>query len=45
VRGEEVIIVHHDTIIQEEDHVVMFLIDKQKVNEVERLFQVSVTFI
>ena len=45
VRGEKVIIVHHDTIIQEEDHVVMFLIDKHKVNEVERLFQVSVTFI
>ena len=45
VRGTEVIIAHHDTVIEAEDHVVMFLVDKRKINEVESLFQVSVTFI
>jgi len=45
VRGEEVIIAHHDTIIQSEDHVVLFLIDKKKIHDVERLFQVGITFI
>ena len=45
VRGEEVIIVHHDTVVQAEDHVILFLVDKKRISEVERLFQVGVTFI
>jgi trk system potassium uptake protein TrkA len=45
VRGEEVLIAHHDTVIRSEDHVILFLQDKKKVNEVERLFQVGVTFL
>jgi trk system potassium uptake protein TrkA len=45
VRGDKVIIAHHDTIIAAEDHVVLFLIDKKKIHDVERLFQVGVTFI
>ncbi|VAW61192.1 Trk potassium uptake system protein TrkA [hydrothermal vent metagenome] len=45
VRGDEVIIAHHDTAIEAEDHVVLFLVDKKKIHDVERLFQVSVTFI
>ena len=45
VRGDEVIICHHDTIIQAEDHVILFLVDKKRITEVERLFQVSVTFL
>ncbi|MCK4951987.1 MAG: Trk system potassium transporter TrkA, partial [Gammaproteobacteria bacterium] len=44
VRGDEVVIAHHDTVIMAEDHVILFLIDKSKVAEVERLFQVGVTF-
>ena len=44
VRGEEVIIAHHDTVIQTEDHVILFLIDKRYIRDVERLFQVGVTF-
>ena len=45
VRGEEVIIAHHDTVIEAEDHVVMFLVDKKKIHDVEHLFQVGITFI
>ena len=44
VRGEEVIIAHHDTVIESDDHVIMFLADKSCIQEVERLFQVGVTF-
>ncbi len=45
VRGDEVIIAHHDVVIQPEDHVIMFLVDKSKIRDVEKLFQVGVTFI
>ncbi len=44
VRGDEVLIAHHDTVIQPEDHVVLFLQDKSRVSEVEKLFQVGITF-
>ena len=45
VRGDKVIIAHHDTVIEEEDHVILFLVDKKRISEVERLFQVGITFI
>ena len=45
VRGDQVVIAHHDTVIEPEDHVIMFLTDKNKVPEVERMFQVGVTFL
>jgi trk system potassium uptake protein TrkA len=38
VRDDEVLHVHHDTVIQEGDHVIMFLLDKRLIPEVERLF-------
>ncbi len=44
VRGEEVIIAHHDTVIESDDHVILFLSDKKCIQAVERLFQVGVTF-
>jgi trk system potassium uptake protein TrkA len=44
VRGDEVIICHHDTVVEAEDHVILFLVDKKRIHEVEQLFQVSVTF-
>ncbi|MEE8342965.1 MAG: Trk system potassium transporter TrkA [Gammaproteobacteria bacterium] len=44
VRGDEVIIAHHDTVIESDDHVILFLVDKRRISEVERLFQVGVTF-
>ena len=45
VRGDDVIIAHHDTSIENDDHVILFLSDKKRVAEVEKLFQVGVTFI
>ena len=44
VRGEDVVIAHHDTVIENDDHVILFLTDKKNVPEVEKLFQVGVTF-
>ncbi|MDH5784251.1 MAG: Trk system potassium transporter TrkA [Chromatiales bacterium] len=45
VRGEEVLIAHHDTVIEAEDHVLLFVVDKKRIPEVERLFQVGVIFL
>jgi trk system potassium uptake protein TrkA len=45
VRGNEVIIAHHDTVIEPEDHVILFVIDKKYIVDVEKLFQVGFTFI
>ena len=39
VRGDEVIMAHHDTVIAAEDHVIVFLSDRRHVDAVERLFQ------
>jgi trk system potassium uptake protein len=38
VRQDRVIIVHHDTKIETEDHVIMFLADRRQVGAVQRLF-------
>ena len=45
VRGDEVIIAHHDTVIEADDHVILFLMDRRRVSDVEKLFQVGVTFL
>jgi trk system potassium uptake protein TrkA len=45
VRGNEVIMAHHDTAIRAEDHVIVFVNDKKTVPSVERLFQVGVRFL
>ncbi|HSO84799.1 Trk system potassium transporter TrkA [Thiocapsa sp.] len=45
VRGDEVLMAHHDTVIAAEDHVILFRQDKARIPEVERLFQVGVTFL
>lgn len=39
VRGDRVIMAHHDTVIENGDHVILFLSDKRHVEQVERLFQ------
>jgi len=36
---------HHDTVIESDDHVILFLADKKHIATVERLFQVGVMFL
>jgi len=45
VRGDQVIMGHHDITIESEDHVILFLVDKKHVTDVGRLFSVGITFI
>lgn len=40
-----VIIPHHDTLIENEDHVIVFCTHKKLVSKVEKLFQVGFTFL
>ena len=40
----QVLMAHHDTLIESNDHVIVFLPHKRMVREVERQFQVSATF-
>ncbi|MBF7074672.1 Trk system potassium transporter TrkA [Glaciecola sp. MH2013] len=44
VREDEVIIAHSDTTIKANDHVILFLVDKKFINDVEKLFQPSALF-
>ena len=44
VKGEQVSMGHHDTLVEAGDHVILFLTDKRHLHAVERLFQVSPTF-
>ena len=44
VRGNQVIIGHQDLEIEAEDHVIVFVVDKALIHDVEDLFQVGVTY-
>ena len=45
VRGEEVMMAHHDIQIEAGDHVIVFVSDKKMLPRVEKLFQVSAGFL
>ena len=45
VRDEQVLIAHDSTVIESDDHVILFVIDKKHIRDVERLFQVGLTFL
>ena len=45
VRGDEVIMAHHDTVIETDDHVILFMTDRRKIDKIENLFQVDVSFV
>ena len=38
-RGDQVLMAHHDVVIEAEDHVILFVPSKQLIPKVERLFQ------
>ncbi len=45
VRGDKVIMAHHDTVIETDDHVILFMTDRRKIDKIEDLFQVGVSFV
>ncbi|MCH7898737.1 MAG: Trk system potassium transporter TrkA, partial [Proteobacteria bacterium] len=45
VRNDQVIMAHHDTVIDTDDHVILFMTDRRKIEQIEMLFQVSVSFV
>jgi trk system potassium uptake protein TrkA len=43
-RNSKVLMPHHDTVIEADDHIIIFIPNKRLVREVEKLFQVTATF-
>ncbi|MCL4779080.1 MAG: Trk system potassium transporter TrkA [Gammaproteobacteria bacterium] len=39
VRGNDVLEAHHDTIVQADDHLILFVTDRRQIQQVERLFR------
>lgn len=44
VRDDEVLIAHDNTVIEPNDHVILFLVNRKHISAVERLFEVDPTF-
>jgi trk system potassium uptake protein TrkA len=40
----KVIVAHHDTVIEQDDHVIVFVVNKRLVPKVEKLFAVGIGF-
>ena len=45
VRGDKVLIAHHDVVIETDDHVILFVADRREIAIVERLFAVEAIFV
>ena len=45
VRNEEVLIAHDSTVIETDDHVILFLVNKKYISDIEKLFQPSPFFL
>ncbi|GAA5174278.1 Trk system potassium transporter TrkA [Modicisalibacter zincidurans] len=43
-RGDEVILDHSDVVIETDDHLILFLLDKRRIQEIERLLQVKASY-
>jgi len=44
VRNDQVLIAHDDVVIEDGDHVILFLVDNKRIGEVEKLFSVGLHF-
>ncbi len=44
VRDEEVLIAHDDVVVKPQDHLILLLVDKTKISELEHLFQAPLSF-
>ena len=45
VRGDKLLIAHHDVIVEPEDHLIVFLMDKRRLPEVTALLQAGATWL
>ena len=45
VRGDTLLIAHHDVVIEPNDHLILFLVDKSQSRAVELLFRADLTLI
>lgn len=45
LRGDEVVIAHKHVVVEPDDHVILFLIDRNQISDVERLFAVGFGFL
>ena len=45
LRRDELLFVTSDTVVETDDRVILFLLDKRRISEVERLFQVKSIFL
>ncbi|MBF8778666.1 Trk system potassium transporter TrkA [Pseudomonas fulva] len=44
IRDQQVLIAHGDTVIESGDHVILFVVDKKYIRDVEKLFHVGLSF-
>lgn len=44
VRGQEVLMAHHDLVLASEDHLILFVTEKKTLQKIEKLLQVNVSF-
>ena len=45
VRGDKLLIAHHDVVIEPGDHVILFVMDKREMAKVSALFQTGATWL
>ena len=45
VRGDKLLIAHHDVVIEPGDHVILFVMDKREMAQVSALFQTGATWL
>jgi trk system potassium uptake protein TrkA len=41
VRDKEVLIAHDEVMVQADDHIILFVVDKKQITSIEKLFQVG----
>jgi len=44
VRGDNVLIAHGNVVVETDDHVILFLLDRKQIGAVEKLFAVGFGF-
>ena len=44
VRGQDVFMAHHDLVLESEDHLILFVTEKNTLRKIEKLLQVSASF-